>query len=117
MKDAKVRVLPRHYHLSVPTSEHAADGSLPRDVDCACCAPAPLPPEAAPRSLSRLGVGRLALVAHLVGDAATCGVVLGEALFLRYGARRLSATHARNARNYLDPVPTRGVARGFSLSL
>ena len=83
-------------------------------VPCAPCAP---PPETAdpadeandeaispPFALPRLDVGRVALVLHHVGDAATCVLVLGEALLLKYGPRVLSTRVMRGLGLYLDPA-------------
>ena len=87
--------------LELPAPDAAASGagaaSPPGAADAAEAPDAPSPKKA-------LGVGRAALVAHLLGDAATCLVVFVEALVLRYGARRrLSRRSFRLLRSYLDP--------------
>ena len=76
-----------------------SEDGQPKGSACVCCAPI-VPSPLTPRKLSvdgeaalpkpeELGVGRLALVAHLAGDAVTCAVVLAEALVLKYAAPKL----------------------------
>ena len=79
-------------------------------VCCAPIVPSPLTPrklsvdgEAALPKPEELGVGRLALVAHLAGDAVTCAVVLAEALVLKYAAPKLPRRTRRLLLRYLDP--------------